>query len=202
LAERLEFNFDAAVTAFRKAVELDAANTAAKLSLAEMLRAQSKPTEAAEIYKTVLAETPDDAAASAGLVLSLFDEGKRDEAETLFAEVTAADDKNYQLLAGVAYWYAADGEGAKAQESAKKALALEPRFIWSHIALGKALTAQGDPVGAEKVLLAARRYANIPTLEFEIAAARYKAGFYREAAEELSKSFEIEDGRISTLLGR
>src|SRR5690606_3523070 len=66
----------------------------------------------------------------------------------------------------------------------------------------KALIAQGDPVGAEKVLIAARRYANLPTLEFEIAAARYKAGFYREAAEELSKSFEIEDGKISTLLGR
>src|SRR5690606_24090324 len=128
-------------------------------SLAEMLRAQSKPTEAAEIYKTVLAETPGDAAASAGLVLSLFDEGKRDEAETLFAEITAENDRNFQLLATVAYWYAANGEGIRAQELAQKSIAVEPRYIWSHIALGKALIAQNDPVGAEKVLVAARRYA-------------------------------------------
>ena len=148
LAERFDFNFAAAVTAYRKAVELDPANTAAKLSLAEMLRAQSKPSEATEIYRAVLAETPDDAAASAGLVLSLFDEGKRDEAEPLLAEVTAANDKNFALLANAAYWYAANGESARARELAEKAIAIEPRFIWSHIALGKALIAQGDPVGA------------------------------------------------------
>jgi tetratricopeptide (TPR) repeat protein len=202
LAERFNFNFDAAVAAYQKAVELDPSNTAAKLSLAEMLRAQAKPGESTEIYKAILAESPDDAAASAGLVLSLFDEGKRDEAETRLAEITAKDDKNFMLLANAAYWYAANGDGAKAQELAEKAIAIEPRYIWAHIALGKALIAQNDPVGAEKVLIAARRYANLPTLEFEIAAARYKAGFYREAAEELSKSFEIEDGKISTLLGR
>src|SRR5690606_12571913 len=158
LAERFDFNFDAAVAAYRKAVELDPANTAAKLSLAEMLRAQSKPAEAAEIYKAILAETSDDAAASAGLVLSFLYDGRRDEAEALFAEVSAKDDKNFTLLANAAYWYAANGDGAKAQELAEKAIAIEPRFIWGHIALGKALIAQNEPVAAEKVLLAARRY--------------------------------------------
>ncbi len=202
LANRFNFDFESAAAAYAKAVELDAENVSAKLSLAEMKRALGKPAEATALYTEILAGKPDEEAASSGLVLSLFDEDKREEAETQLASVIENDDKNFVLLSGVAYWYAANGDGEKAAELAQRAIDIEPRYIWSHIALGRALIAQNDPVAAEKVLTAARRYANIPTLEYEIASARYKAGFYREAAEELSKSFEIEDGKLTTLLGR
>ncbi len=202
LANRLNFDLEAAAIAYAKAVELDGTSISAKLSLAEMQRALGKPAEATALYKEILEANPDEAAASSGLVLSLFDEGKGDEAETQLALVTEKDDKNFILLSSVAYWYATNGNGEKAAELAQKAIDIEPRYIWSHIALGRALIAQGDPVAAEKILVAARRYANIPTLEYEIASARFNAGFYREAAEELSKSFEIEGGNIRTLLGR
>ena len=50
---------------------------------------------------------------------------------------------------------------------------------------------EGRPVDAERTLIAARRYGNFPTLDHEIAAARMKSGFYRDAAEELSRSVEV-----------
>ena len=58
-----------------------------------------------------------------------------------------------------------------------------------------------DFVAAERTLLAARRYGNFPTLEYEIATARLAAGYYREAGEELAKSFSVNDGVVHTNLG-
>jgi hypothetical protein len=91
--------------------------------------------------------------------------------------------------------------GAKAVELAQKAVAVEPRYTWARIALARGLIAQGDPLEAEKQLIAARQYGNFPTLDYEIAAARLAAGFYEEAARELKKNFVIKDDLIETKLG-
>src|SRR5204863_5817692 len=117
------------------------------------------------------------------------------------AKSLEANPGNVILLAGAAYWYAAHNDGDKAVEYAQKAIAADPRFIWSHIALARGLLAQNKPVEAEKMLLAARRYGNFPTLEYEIASARLGAGLYREAAEELARSFSLKDGMIQARLG-
>jgi tetratricopeptide (TPR) repeat protein len=60
---------------------------------------------------------------------------------------------------------------------------------------------QGKPVEAEQALISARKFGNFPTLQYEIASARLAAGFFREAAEELTKSFELADGKVATMLG-
>lgn len=54
---------------------------------------------------------------------------------------------------------------------------------------------------AEKALLAARQYGDFPTLDYELATARFQSGFYREAAEGLRKKFLVADGIIKTRLG-
>src|SRR5206468_8457526 len=104
-------------------------------------------------------------------------------------------------LAGAAYWYAAHDEGSQAVALAQKAIETDPRFIWSHIALARGLMSQKKPVDAERTLLAARRYGNFPTLEYEIASARAAAGLYRDAIEDLSKSFSVKDGVVHANLG-
>jgi tetratricopeptide (TPR) repeat protein len=111
LANRINFDFEAAANAYLKAVELDNTNISAKLSLAAMQRALGKPAEATALYRTILEAKPDEATAASGLVMALFDEGKRDEAETQLALVTEKDDKNFVLLSSAAYWYAANGNG-------------------------------------------------------------------------------------------
>ncbi len=201
LAHRLNFDLKDAAEAYSKAIELDPASASAKRSLAEMDRSLGKPEAAAAIYRELLAANPSDSAARQGLVLSLFDAGQQKEAESEFSALIQAEPRNFTLLAGVAYWYAANDQGAKAVEYSQKAIDIEPRYIWSHIVLARGLMKESKPLEAERVLLKARQYGNFPTLDYEIASARLQAGLYREAAEELRKSFSIKDGMVGTRLG-
>ncbi len=201
LAERLGFDFENSVAAYQKALELDADSTISKRSLAEMKRAVGKPTEAVALYREILAKTPADNGAQTGLILALFDEEKRTEAEAEMEKSLAANPNNLPLLVGAAYWYAAHNDGVRAVDLAGKAIAVEPRYVWAHIAMAEGLTIQKRPLEAEKTLLTARQYGNFPTLEYKLAAVRFRAGFYREAAEGLAKSFTIKDGSIEAKLG-
>lgn len=201
LAHRIDFRLDDSASSYARALELDPESLSARRGLAEMRRSAGRADEAAELYREILARDAASIPAQTGLILSLFDAEKRSEAEAEMAKSLEAAPGNVILLAGAAYWYAVHNEGERAIDLAQKAIAAEPRFIWSHIALARGQLNRKDPLGAEKTLLAARRYGNFPTLEYEIASARAAAGLYREAAEELAKSFSVTDGVITTNLG-
>ncbi|HVF46741.1 MAG TPA: tetratricopeptide repeat protein, partial [Pyrinomonadaceae bacterium] len=201
LANRMDFQLEASAAAYAKAIELDPSSVSARRGLAEMNRSLGKADEAAALYREILSTDANNVPAHTGLVLSLLDAGKRSDAEAEMAKALEANPSNVILLAGAAYWYAVQSEGEKAIDLAQKAIAADPRFIWSHIALARGQLSRNDPIGAEKTLLAARRYGNFPTLEYELASARLAAGFFREAAEELAKSFTIKDGVIHTKVG-
>ncbi len=201
LADRLNFDLQEAAEAYAKAIELDPASVSAKRSLAEMYRALGKADAAVAIYRELLEANEADGVARQGLILSLFDSGRQKEAESEFASFIQAEPRNFSLLAGVAYWYAANDQGAKAVEYAQKAVDIEPRYIWGHVVQARGLMKEGKPLDAERVLLKARQYGNFPTLDYEIASARFQAGLYREASEELRKSFSIKNGLIGTRLG-
>ena len=201
LAHRINFDIEGSANAYAKALELEPDSSAAKRGLAEMKRALGKPNEAATLYRDLLAKNDQDLPARTGLVLSLFDADKRAEAETELSSTLERAPANFVLLAGAAYWYASRGIGDKAVELAEKALAREPRYVWSHIALARGLMSQRKPVAAEQVLVRARAYGNFPTLEYEIASARMAAGFYRDAAEDLSRHFSMTDAGVKTNLG-
>lgn len=201
LAHRLNFDLEESEKAYAKAIELDPASVSAKRSLAEMKRATGKADEAVAIYREIISSNANDVAARNGLILSLFDSGKRSEAETELDASVAKTPRNFTLLAGVGYWYAANNVGDKAVEYAQQAVDAEPRYIWGHIALARGLMKLNRPIDAERVLIKAKQFGNFPTLEYEIASARFKAGLYREAVEELQKSFTLRDGLIETKLG-
>lgn len=202
LAYRFNFDLEKSTEAYAKAVENNEESTVAKLSLAEMKRATSKPSEAIAIYQAILTNDPLNVKANTGLILSLFDLGKVSEAETEMEKSLANRPDNLFLLVGSAYWYAANGNGEKAINLSQKALGVEPRYSWAYIALAKGLMKTGDPLGAERALLTARKFGNFPTLEYEIASARLAAGFYKDAAEDLRANFTLENGVIKTKLGR
>ncbi len=201
IANRLGFRLDEAVAAYSKALELDPNLIVSKRSLAEMKRANGKPEEAVILYREILEKDAADATARTGLILALFESGKQTEAEPEMQKSLAANPNDLPLLVGAAYFYAAHNNGAKAVELAEKALTIEPRYTWANIALARGYMAQKRPLDAERVLLAARSYGNFPTIDYEIASARMQAGFYREAADELKKNFEVKDGVLSTYLG-
>jgi tetratricopeptide (TPR) repeat protein len=201
LSNRMNFELDESVAAYTKASELDPESTQVKRSLAEMKRAVGKSEEAATLYREILAKDSSDAAAQSGLILSLFDAEKKQDAEAEMAKALEANPKNLLLLVGAAYSYAAHNDGAKAVELAQKAIAVEPRYVWAYVALGRGFLAQKRPLDAEHALLSAKRYGNFPTLDYEIAAARMQAGFFREAAEALQKSFSLKDGNVKAWIG-
>lgn len=212
LAHRINFDLGNSAEAYAKALEFDTSSATALRNLAEMRRATGKTAEAIALYQRILEKDVSgyndqeeknnaDINARTGLILSMFDAGKVVEAELQLNKSLEANPNNLILLVGAAYWYAANGDGDKAIELSQRALSVEPRYTWSYIALARGLMKKGDPLAAERTLLAARQFGNFPTLQYEIALTRLAAGFYRDAADELKETFTIKDGILSTKLG-
>ncbi|MDQ3635347.1 MAG: hypothetical protein M3405_12695 [Acidobacteriota bacterium] len=201
LANRIGFNLPKAEEAYTKALELNPDSVVSRRSLAEMKRAMGKPDEAITLYREVLKKNEKDAAAKTGWILSLFDSGRRAEAEAEMKKELAANPKNVPLLVGAAYWYATKNNGEKAVELATQAVKIEPRYTWGYIALARGYMKQNDPLAAESALLAGRQFGNFPTISYELALAQSAAGFYKEAAEELKQTFTIENGKVVASLG-
>lgn len=201
LADRMDFQLELSVAAYARALEIDADSLTARRGLAEMKRSLGRSDEAVALYREILGRDEANLPARSGLVLSLFDAGKRGEAETELKKALEANPGNVILLAGAAYWYAANNEGTRAIEYAQRAIDADPRYIWSHIALARGFLVDKKPAEAEKALLVARRYGNFPTLSYELASVRLASGLYREAADELAKHFTVKDGTVSGKLG-
>lgn len=200
LAYRLKFDLEESEKAYAKALELAPDSVASKRGLAETKHAVGKPEEAAVLYKELLEKDPNDINANNGLILSLFDAGKREEAEPLLNKAIEENPKNLVLLASAAYWYAGHNEGAKAVELGQKAVNIEPRYIWGRIALARGFMAQKLPFEAEKVLLLAQKNGSFPTLDYELATARFQAGLFEEAARELKNRFAVKDNYVQTYI--
>lgn len=202
MANRLNFDLEAAANAYAKALELKTDSLVSKRSLAEMKRATGKTEEAIALYREILEKDAADTGSQTGLVLSLFDADKQTEAETELGKALGSNPSNFFLLVGAAYWYAAHRMADKALEYAQKAVTLEPRYTWGQIALARALMLQRKPLEAEKALLTARQFGNFPTLDYELATVRAASGFYEEAAADLRRSFAVtKDGNVETNLG-
>jgi tetratricopeptide (TPR) repeat protein len=202
VAHRLSLRLDEAAAEYARAVELDPKNVSARRALAELKRATGKAEEAVALYREQLAADAQGAGARAGLVLSLFDAGRREEAERELQSALTGEARDWPLLVGASYWYAAHGDGARALELADKALTFEPRFrsAWARVAQGRALLALKRPLEAERAFRTARKYGNFATLDYELAAALTAAGLYDEAAEQLAHSFTLRDGKLSARL--
>ena len=201
LANRIDFRLEESAAAYARGLELEPDSITARRGLAETKRSLGRADEAVALYREILAKDEANLPARTGLILALFDAENRAEAEAEMTRSLEANPGNVILLAGAAYWYAAHNESTQAVTFAQKAIDADPRFIWSHIALARAFLNQNKPLDAESTLLAARRYGNFPTLEYEIASARLAAGLFRDAGDELAKSFSVKDGVIYAKLG-
>jgi tetratricopeptide (TPR) repeat protein len=199
-ARHVALRLDDAIKEYRRALELNPKAGGVRRSLADLLRAEGKAEEALALYREQLTENPSDKVARAGIVLSLLDLSKREEAERELEAALKDDPRNLALLVGAAYWYAAHAEQARALELSRRALEIEPRYTWAQIAMARSLIAARQPLEAERSLRFARQYGRFPTLDYEFATALAAAGLYDDAAEQLARSFTIRDGQIETQL--
>ena len=201
LALHVSFRLDEAAAEYKRALELDPKSKAARRGLTDLRRAFGKDEEALALYREQLAADPGDKGARAGLVISLLDLGRTDEAKAELEAGLQADPKNLPLLSSAAYWFAAHKESDLAIGLGNRAVEIEPRYTWSHVAVARALIAQRDPLAAEGVIRFARQYGKFPTLDYELANALASAGLYDEAAEVLTQTFRFNNDKIETQLG-
>lgn len=200
-AYRISFKLDEAAEAYAKAAELDLSSTVVRRSLADLRRAQGRDEEAILLYRGLLQADKEDEFARMGFIMSLFNMGKREDAEKELAMSLEANPNSLAILTNAAYWYAANNEGEKAVQLAQKAAQIEPRYVWAHVALARGYVATKQPLEAEKVLMYAKQYGSFPTLDYELATVLTSLGLYEEATQTLSRSFAIKDGMLETKLG-
>jgi tetratricopeptide (TPR) repeat protein len=191
---------DEAASEYKKALELDPTLNVARGSLADLSRAAGKFDVALALYNDQLKEKPKDPAATAGVVISLLELGRRDEAMTAMTAALADNANNLPLLAGAAYWFTAHDDPDKGFEYARRAVALEPRYTWAQIALARSLLALKQPLDAERAMRYARQYGKFPTLNYELGTILASMGLYDEAAEALHDSFSVKDDEIQAQL--
>jgi tetratricopeptide (TPR) repeat protein len=200
MSYRTNLKIAEAADAYEKGLQTGNRLPTTLLYLADAKRALGKPDEALVLYREVLTKQPDTTAAKTGVVMSLFDNGKRTEAEAELKRTIAADPKNFTLLAGAAYWYAAHEDGAKAVEFALQAIAIEPRYVWSYVAMSRGLMLQKRFIEADRAMLQATQFGKFPTIDYESANAKFAVGFYDEAIADLSRSFRYKDGGVGVYL--
>jgi tetratricopeptide (TPR) repeat protein len=201
-ARHIALRLEDAEAEYARAVALDPKALRAKLALADLQRAADKAEAALTLYREVATADPKNNSASAGIILSLLELGRRTEAE---AELNSAlqdpqKSRYLPLLVGAAYWYLAHDNAARALELTQRAVAIEPRYSWAQIAAARALVADKRPLAAERSLRLARQFGRFPTLDYELASVLASIGLYDEALAELSKSFSLKDGQIETKL--
>jgi uncharacterized membrane protein YgcG/tetratricopeptide (TPR) repeat protein len=201
LAMHISLRLDDAIASYKRALELNPNSKGAQRSLADLHRAFGRSEEALALYRRHLAADANDKAARAGVVLALLDLGRAAEARAELDAALKADPANLVLLAGAAYWFAAHNDYQMALELGSKAIAIEPRYTWSQVAVARALVAQRNPLAAERAIRFAKQYGTFPTLDYELASTLAASGLYDEAAEVLVQTFSLKDGQIQTLLG-
>jgi tetratricopeptide (TPR) repeat protein len=201
-ARHISLRLDEAEKEYARALELDPKSTTARRSLADLKRSAGKSEEALVLYRELLQNNPKDKPALAGMVISLFESGKTQEAQQQIDAALKDPDQsqNLALLVGAAYWLVAHNEAPRSLELAETAVQIEPRFSWAQIARARALVANKNPLEAERAIRFARQFGAFPTLDYELASVLASLGLYDEAAQELARSFSVKDGQIETKL--
>ena len=201
-ARHIDLRLDEAEKEYARALELDPKSSAARVALADLKRASGKTEAALALYRELFQAEPKNNRTRAGLILSLFELGKKEEAETELGNALKDEEqaRNLPLLVGAAYWFIAHNDAERGLDLAQKAVAIEPRYSWAQVALERALVANKRPVEAEAGVRFARQYGRFPTLDYEVANVLAAIGLYDEAAQELARSFSLKNGEIETKL--
>jgi tetratricopeptide (TPR) repeat protein len=102
----------------------------------------------------------------------------------------------------LAFHFLAQNKLKQAQQAVAAALLVEPRYSWARIAAAEVDLASGKYFEAERNLIAARSYANFPSLYFTLGKLYLAVEDFDGALEQFSKAFDYSPhGRFTARLG-
>jgi tetratricopeptide (TPR) repeat protein len=198
----INLRLEDAESEFARALELDQHDEYANLNLANMLRARGDHEHAVTYYRKQLQVKPDDADAHGGLAISLLALGRDEEAAGEIDRATELEPQNYRFFTQLAYFYAVRKKTAPAKALIERALTIEPRYAWGHIARANIDAQDGKLGNALSTMILAQQLGVFPTLSFELAKTLMMADGYDQAAEVINKGFVLSaDGEFQATLG-
>jgi tetratricopeptide (TPR) repeat protein len=207
-AYRLGLRLDDAIYEYQYVIGLNQKDKRAFHELANLYRARGAYTDAITLYNAQLAVEPRHLPSYKGLALAWLAKGENARYEELLDKVRtlgeSADDpaQDIYLQTQVALINLGRGRIALARRAAEAALAIEPRYAWARIAAAEVDLAEGKYFEAERNLLAARQYANFPTLAFTFGKLYLAVEDFDGALEQFGKVLQYSaEGQFQTRLG-
>src|SRR5215813_1675718 len=207
-AYRMGLRLDDAIAKYKLAASLDANDKRAYYELANLYRARGAYADAVELYRKQLEVAPKHSPSYKGLALAYLAQGDEERMTAALDQARSfsgsAEDGagDVYLQTQMAFHYLAQNKLKQAQQAVAAALLVEPRYSWARIAAAEVDLANGRYFDAERNLLAAKSYANFPTLYFTLGKLYLAVEDFDGALEQFSKAFDYSpQGRFTARLG-
>ena len=203
-AYRMGLRLDDSIAEYQLAVSFDTNDKRAYYEMANLYRAYGAYADAVKLYRKQLEIEPKHSSSYKGMALAYLAQGNE---EQMTAALNQARDLrgsaeeitgDIYLQTQLAFHYLAQNKLKQAQQSAAAALLIEPRYSWARIAAAEVDLAAGRYFEAERNLVAARSYANFPTLYFTLGKIYLAVEDFDGALEQFSKAFNYSPQRQFT----
>ncbi len=186
-------NLSQAITAYRKAVQVDPYNKNARLNLGGYLAQTGNLKEGIEQYIKVMQIDPKSAPAHYGLGLALQRAGQRDEAIKLYRRALDLDARSVIAYNLLGHALKDSGKRQEAIAQYRKAIEIDPKSADSHLNLGMALANPGNATEAMNEYRKAIEINPRLTVAYcNLGLALEHSGSFSEAITQYSKVVEID----------
>ncbi len=193
-------DYEGAVRAFGRALELAPDNVEAHKSLALSLLSVGRPEEAAGGLLRALESAPQDPEVHANLGLARQTQGRLDDAVRHYGDAIRLDPGQAEAHNNLGIVLELQGRREEAIGSYERALALDPGYAKAHNNLGLALQALGRPLEAvphhERAVARRPDYAEA---QFALGRALVTIGRLQQATARLERALELEPDHVGAL---
>jgi tetratricopeptide (TPR) repeat protein len=184
--------WEKAVTAYRKALELDATAVTPRLGLARVAMGQGKDEDAIVQLQTALQHDPGNAIAAL-MIAALYEKFARYDQGILVMEAALkAAPRRVEFGLALAELYLRKGRYDDAAAKASELLAVNPDLLSAHLLRGQALIAKGDPNALKDFSDVVKANPNSARAQYFLARANLRLGRIAEAQAAFREAIRLD----------
>ncbi len=176
-----------AISAFKRALRIEPRRPESLIALGDLLLADQQAEAAIRSYRLAVSACSGRTPARAKLAQCLADRDRLDEAEQIFRDALAIDDRDTEAWLGLGYLSEDRGDKALAEECYRRAIAVTPG---QGFAIGRLLALVGGSADPELVRLATWALAAASVPDEARALVGYGLGKVREATGDFRGAFD------------